>query len=447
MESLSNVLIDAVALVIVITVLLAGRSSPSPAREGNRIFHALLYLVGGVLLFDMPAWVLDGRIFPGARALCYTLDTLYYLCQIVYCYHWLLFSDNWNRSPDAPPSPHRWLYGLPMWVELAVILTNPFTGWIFCIGPDNVYVRGVYFLINLIPYYLYIIWSLALTFQGFLDAEEPERKRQSLSLVVFMLLPICGTVLETLFYGVSWTWPFTALSLLMVYFSVQQQQFTEQQMEILRRAEESAELKNQLTNSRVALMLSQMQPHFLYNALSSIKALCTRDPQLAAQASGDFAAFLRSNMDSLTNDKPVSFQQELEHTRHYLALEQIRFRDRLRIRYDIRAEQFTMPTLTLQPIVENAVRYGTMQRIEGGTVTIASLETADAYQVVVSDDGVGFDPREKKNDGRSHVGIQNVRDRLALLCGGTLTIESVPDKGTVATMSIPKQTAQGEPPC
>ena len=447
MPAFANAIIDVVALAIVAIVMFSDRHTQVLGRESHRLFSILLSLVAGVLLFDIPAWLLDGVCFAGSRMLCYALDTLYYLCQIAYCYFWLLFSDYWNRGDNERLVRRRWLFAVPLFFETLLILTNPLTGWIFSIDAMSVYARGPLYLVNLLPYYFYIVGSFALSVYGCLAAREAERRRRSLSLIVFMFLPVCGVVLESLYYGVSWTWPFSALSLLMVYFSVQQQYLSEQRIEVLRQAEESAQLKSELTNSRVSIMLSQMQPHFLYNALSSIKALCTRNPQLAAQAAGDFAEFLRSNMDSLTDDKPVSFTQELEHTKHYLALELIRFQDRLHVVYDIETDLFRLPTLTLQPIVENAVRYGTMPRIEGGTVTISTRETADAFVVTVRDDGIGFDPLDEKHDGRSHIGIRNVSERLGAMCGGTLAVSSAIGTGTEVVISIPKQCILGGPPC
>lgn len=155
----------------------------------------------------------------------------------------------------------------------------------------------------------------------------------------------------------------------------------------------------------------------------------------------ELTEFLRGNMESLTADKPISFSQELTHTKNYLALEQLRFPNKLHIVYDTQATLFRLPTLTLQPIVENAVRYGVTKRPEGGTVTIATRETDRAYIITVSDDGIGFDPELPHDDGRTHIGINNVRDRLMSMCGGTITILSEPGIGTVATIEIPKGEA------
>jgi len=194
----------------------------------------------------------------------------------------------------------------------------------------------------------------------------------------------------------------------------------------------------ELTQGRISVMLSQIRPHFLYNSLSAIRELCLIDPQVASQTVDEFAMYLRGNLDSLSITKPIPLDRELEHVETYLALEKKRFGDKLHIVHDITARDFLLPALTLQPLVENAVRHGVTKRTMGGTVTISTVETETDYVAVVSDNGIGFDPRETIQDGRNHVGIDNIRSRLASMCGGTLTIQSEPGIGTTAVIAIPK---------
>lgn len=197
-------------------------------------------------------------------------------------------------------------------------------------------------------------------------------------------------------------------------------------------------LENELTQSKIATMLSQIQPHFLYNALDCIGELCVIDPRRAERAVTEFSMFLRGNLDSLSAPGTIPFELELSHIKHYLELEQMRFDDRLRVVYQIGPTLFRLPSLTIQPIVENAVRYGVTKRPKGGTVTISTAETEKAWTITVEDDGLGFDPEQVLASGRSHVGIQNVRQRLEGQCGGGLTITSTPGVGTAAVISIPK---------
>ena len=200
-------------------------------------------------------------------------------------------------------------------------------------------------------------------------------------------------------------------------------------------------LRNQ---QRTKLMLSQINPHFMINSLGAIKELC--DSKEARVAVDQFARYLQGNMETLMRQDIISFKSELEHTKAYLALEQIRFEDALQIKYDITCSDFGISTLSLQPIVENAVRHGVRgSEKDVGTVIISTREFDDHYEIKVSDDGVGFDPDniKPKNDGREHIGIQNVRDRLKAVCNAEMIIESTPGEGTDVSIIIPKREGEG----
>ena len=198
------------------------------------------------------------------------------------------------------------------------------------------------------------------------------------------------------------------------------------------------------TGQRVQLSLSQIKPHFLYNALNTIEELCDEDPQTAKTAIEDFSQYLRANMEFIDQKGPIQFEKELEHTRIYLKIEKMRFEDALQIRYDVTCTDFYIPALTLEPLVENAIRHGIRKNKGGrGTVSIMTRQTADHFEVVITDDGPGFDPAKMPDDGKLHVGIGNVRERLWRVCGGTLKIESAPGRGTRATILLPKNQEAG----
>ena len=185
-------------------------------------------------------------------------------------------------------------------------------------------------------------------------------------------------------------------------------------------------------------MLSQIQPHFLYNALTSIYQLCEVDPPTAQKAVGYFSKYLRRNMASLSERKPIPFEEELRHVESYLKLEKLRYGDKLQVIYDVVSTDFAIPALTVQPLVENAVKHGIGKKKSGGVITIMTRETPEAHVITVTDTGVGFDPEKPKQDGQHHLGLKSVRDRLTTMSGGRLEVASVPGQGTTVTISIPK---------
>ena len=197
------------------------------------------------------------------------------------------------------------------------------------------------------------------------------------------------------------------------------------------------EITRQLADSRISIMLSQIQPHFMHNMLTTIMYMCRTEPEEAEKTVGQFADYLRANMDSLTLKQCIQFETELKHVKTYWSLEEKRFGDKIRAVYDIQENSFMLPSLTIQPIVENAVKHG-MRKGKQLTVTIRPYSDVNNYYVEINDDGRGFDVNAFENDGKSHIGIKNVQQRLKMMCGGELMVNSVPDQGTDAVIKIPK---------
>lgn len=197
------------------------------------------------------------------------------------------------------------------------------------------------------------------------------------------------------------------------------------------------EITRQLADSRISIMLSQIQPHFMHNMLTTIMYMCRTEPEEAEKTVGQFADYLRANMDSITLKQCIQFETELKHVKTYWSLEEKRFGDKIRAVYDIQENSFMLPSLTIQPIVENAVKHG-MRKGKQLTVTIRTYSDVNNYYVEINDDGRGFDVNAFENDGKSHIGIKNVQQRLKMMCGGELMVNSVPDQGTDAVIKIPK---------
>ena len=202
-------------------------------------------------------------------------------------------------------------------------------------------------------------------------------------------------------------------------------------------AKNLVENERELMQSQMSLAISQIQPHFLYNTLSTIAELCRKDSAMAEEVTNRFALYLRGNLEHMGDSLPVEFSKELKHVQTYLWIEKIRFQEELQVVYDIQTEDFIIPALTVQPLVENAVKHGMMGSENVCTITIRTKCVERGYQVIIEDDGCGFDPEQVKNDGRKHIGIESVRSRLKFMVGGTLTVKSAIGKGTTVIIEIP----------
>ncbi len=204
------------------------------------------------------------------------------------------------------------------------------------------------------------------------------------------------------------------------------------------RTERDLEEREETLSIRQAKLLTeQIQPHFIFNSLSSIEALCMIDPMAAAKSVEDFSGYLRGNIDALTSEAPIPFRTELSHIEQYILLEKADPARQFTVEYDLKAEDFLIPALTVQPIVENAVKHGALSRTDGsGVIRISTEDIGGFVRISVEDNGVNALGGKKSSSHRS-TGIQNVKTRLAAQCGGRLDITQK-ETGTKAIFMIPK---------
>ena len=197
-----------------------------------------------------------------------------------------------------------------------------------------------------------------------------------------------------------------------------------------------------MASQRIQIMMTQIQPHFLFNALNTIRALYAKDPPLADQTLENFSVYLRQNLDSLSHTDLIPIAKELEHTRLYAEIEMLRFPN-VRMEYQIEDGYFEIPPLTIQPLVENAIRHGVRSRKEG-RVTVSVAREGGMHRITIEDNGVGFDPGQEQLSDESHIGIRNVKNRVEQMCGGTMILKSEIGKGTSVTLLIPEVAGNGK---
>jgi LytS/YehU family sensor histidine kinase len=305
---------------------------------------------------------------------------------------------------------------------MLMLIIAQITNLYYYIDELNIYHRSESFVISLIIPGLMVLTDVWVVFRF----RNQMRKNDRNAFAVILAIILIALVFHAFFLNIV---PLAALlcTLLLHVF------FSERQVEdAYRQQQENQKL-------RTEIMLSQIQPHFLYNSLGAIADLCETEPQKAKQTTLQFSKYFRGVMDSLNKRELIPFTQELEQTRLYLELEQVRFEDALQVEYRIECTDFDLPPMCLQPLVENAVRHGIRRNPGGrGTLLLTSAERPDCYEITVCDNGQGFNPKREPERNRSHVGISNVRERLRLVCGGSLELDSEPGKGTAATIRIPK---------
>ncbi len=307
-------------------------------------------------------------------------------------------------------------------VYIGLLIYTQFSTTIYYYDELNVYHRGPWYPILLVPPVLMMTANLILLW----NRRNELTRRQRTAFGTYILIPAISMIIQMLFYGIYVIVlgsSIAALEMLIGVLMEQTEYYYSQEAKI-------AKMKNEI-------MLSQIQPHFVVNTLGAIAHMENTPPE-TKQAINMFARYIRENIDVLSRDAMISFDQELEHTRLYLQLESLRFGDSLKVVWDLQCTDFMIPTLTLQPLVENAVRHGVRGNPDGrGSIRIATRNTGEKIEISVTDNGPGFLPEDEKKDGRVHVGIPNVRERLRTICGGELIIDSKPGEGTCATILLP----------
>jgi len=257
--------------------------------------------------------------------------------------------------------------------------------------------------------------------------------------IAYQISPIIVAYID-MFFSTGMVFSVIALILFIDYITLSHSQ----DITILEQKQHLAEQEKRIAQEQTKIMISQIGPHFLYNSISSIMALCKTDPDKAVSGLGDFSDYLRENMRFITVDKPISFERELTHVKTYVRLELLRFGDKLNMIYDIEETNFLIPALTVQPLVENAIKHGIGQRESGGTVKLITRRVPFGIIIQIADDGVGIYKVASYNKPtqKEHVGIENVTLRIKNMCNGTLTIDSIANVGTTATILLPLEKSE-----
>ena len=202
-----------------------------------------------------------------------------------------------------------------------------------------------------------------------------------------------------------------------------------------------------LAHAEIRRLQSQINPHFLFNSLNTITSFCRTSPEKARSLLQDLSSYLRKSLDASKGFIPLS--EELDQIRCYLAIEQARFGERVRVNFDVEegCESWPIPPLIIQPLVENGVRHGILTREDGGEISVRIRRKAEHLHIAVSDDGVGMVPDQVEKlfdktrlDSRSGgIGVRNCFQRLEQIFGPSYlpSVVSAPGQGTKVDFLLP----------
>lgn len=347
----------------------------------------------------------------------------------------------------------RWQYAVYALCGMGIFLLilSRFFGFYYAFDGQNRYYRlpDTYWLMNFLG-----ILPVILLYLVIIRNRKCFKPLQYAAFLVFIILPVVGIVIQTLHYGIS-LYNITNTVGIMFFFityemgyagyMVEQERKVGQEQQRLLRENIAVEKEQvRLLDERIHLYHSQIQPHFIYNSLTAVLSYLPGDAEKAKEVLLHFTGFLRGSMDLLTETECIWAEREFSAVEDYLYMEKERFGEDLEVVLDVQDRNFLLPTFTVQSLVENAIRHGIRQKRDGrGTLIVKSRRTDDFHMIEVRDDGVGFDVAAWERDGREdrehqpHIGLSNLKERLEMMCGGELLIESTIGKGTRVAVRIP----------
>ncbi len=309
---------------------------------------------------------------------------------------------------------------------ITVTLLSQIFHFLYYFDDDNRYVRGQYYWIAYVIGFLIFLLMYLIVFIYRLYISNITIIASGICLTVPVIATIVqmrnhGFPLQQIAYGMG------GMILFFIYEAMQGAVMREQGIK--------------LQNAQIELLWSQIKPHFMYNTLNSIYVLVDRDPERAKKAISDFSDYLRNVLERSYSDATVPFAKEFGLIKNYLNLEKMRYTDKLDIEYDIQTSDFRVPSLSLQPLVENAVKHGVSKKKDGGRIIIRTSKKGNKNVFEVIDDGVGFDIAEytdREDNDMKHIGISNVKNRVWDVSRAKMEIESTVGKGTRVSIEFPK---------
>lgn len=417
METGMDLLAIMITFVILVGVLLGQKNAM------NEYFPIMLLMNAMTLLADMGTAFFTGSNSLLLLKICLILRFSFAFCGIA---GFNLYVDN-MVSHNSGKKPLVRIFPFLLVIVMVVLwITSMETGLMVQIDESGNTLYGPYFWVAELTAVLIVIFDIVR-----IIVSQIRKKLDSgtaVGMYLFVALPLVILPVMNILGTPSFLFVAVTISYLIMYISIHIRQ-------------EHLTLSKEVDSEKMQteLIMSQIQPHFIFNSLTTIKYLCRKDTQMASAAVTRFAQYLRRNLDVVSNKSMVQFKDELEHTQTYLWLEQLRFGQVLQVKFDIETDQFFIPPLSLQPIVENAVKHGVTKKIGGGTVSISTRDKGNYYEIVVQDDGLGFDEQKIHEDGEAHIGIHDVRKRISEIKGSTLMVNSRVGEGTVVVYKIMKE--------
>jgi len=312
-----------------------------------------------------------------------------------------------------------------VWLIHIIILSSPFFyRLIGHVSEEDQYDRDPLFMLKYIPSILIIAANIIAIYHR----RHHLSARKMLVFILYIFFPLVCTIIQSMTPGLLVSTLGYVMSALVVFINM----IDDHVKDVINQAQVNAE-------QQASIRALQMRPHFIYNTLTSIYYLCEQDAEKAQQTILDFSTYLRKNFTAIASTEPVPFNDELEHAKAYLSVEQVRFDGQIDVHYDTAFTAFKLPALTLQPIVENAVKHGIDPSRSPLKISIKTFIKDDIIHLCISNSGSLYEDRDNDDP---HIALNNIKERLKLMCGAELEIGTGPDgEGTMVNITLPANSA------
>ena len=419
-----DVFVFAIGVIGLITSLYNSRSDKTVEKHFIVIFiYMLLYVssnLAGLLMRGMPG--------PTYRIALYFVN----FCEFLFCtmlgHKVSVYMTDICIQDEKHDRDVRSLLNLLLVFQVVALLISQFTGLFYTINENNFYVRGIYYpLVYLMPALMFIIDIIVLR-----RTQKNLSGKLKTAFWMYLLLPFVAGVLQIRFYGINFLVMATVIGGVILFMLM-----------VIDQSEKNLQNEIEMEKVKSNLLLGQMSPHFVFNSLMSIQDLCYDDPQTAAEGIGDFAVYLRKNMEDMTSKEMIPFEKEVDFIREYVSLEKLDPARQFTVNYDLEETDFVIPTLTLQPVVENAINYGALTMPQGkGEVDIFTSRKGDDIVITVRNN---YEHTSSSTGGqRKHRGIalENLKTRLQYYCDGSFEI-NIYDDEAIAEIRLPYEKVKG----
>ena len=378
-------------------------------------FFSLLFFYVSSDLLSQTSLILLGPDFSLLSRIAIFLESFFssMLMPLFTAYMLSCASAQWKRSP--------WFYAsLCAWAVYFTLLLSTFvSSSIYYITVDNIYHRGPLYQILLFPSVLLMLINLGILLTHLKSF--PPRKAGSFTL--YIIIPLVGMLIQMFSYGLLMIVISTCIAAMLMLVLIMQEQV-------------NAYIARQEENARAYAenLALQMRPHFIYNVMMSIYYLIEQDTDKARQVTLNFTTYLRKNFSSIASEDMIPFTEELEHVKAYLAVEQVRFEGILYVDIDTPHTGFRLPPLTIQPIVENAVKHGVDPERAPLHISIRTENTGAESIITIENDGL---PLGENDSDDPHIALNNIRERLKNSCNGRIDVTGMDGKGARVIIYIP----------